>query len=299
MSTLSDISNSLAATVESVSRAVVTVNARPRLASTGIHWRAGMIVTADHTVRADEDITVTRPDGRTVAATLAGRDSGTDLAVLRVTDTDLPTATLGDPASLRVGHLVMAIGFGPRASWGAVHALGGRWRTGRGGEVDQFLRPALTLYPGFSGGPLVDAEGRVVGMNSSGLSRHLELTVPATTVSRVADELFEKGRVTRGFIGVGLHPVPLPDAWRKALPFSTEVGLMVVSVQPDGPAATAGVILGDVLAALDGTPVQESDDVQRLVSARRVGTTLLATILRAGSPTDVRITVGERPARKR
>jgi len=136
-------------------------------------------------------------------------------------------------------------------------------------------------------------------MNSSGLSRQLELTVPATTVSRVADELFEKGRVTRGFIGVGLHPVPLPDAWRKALPFSAEIGLMVVSAQPDGPAATAGVILGDVLVALDGTPVQDSDDVQRLVSARRFGTTLAATILRAGLPTDVRITIGERPARKR
>jgi S1-C subfamily serine protease len=299
MSTLPEISNLLAAAVESVSPAVVAVNARPRLASTGIHWRAGMIVTADHTVRADEDITITRADGRTFPATLAGRDPGTDLAVLRVTDADVPTVELGDPASLRVGHLVMAVGYGPRASWGMVHALGGRWRTGRGGEVDQFLRPGLTLYPGFSGGPLVDAQGRVVGMNTSGLSRQLELAVPATTVSRVADELLEKGRVTRGFIGVGLHPVPLPDAWRRALPIPAEIGLMVLSAQPDGPAATAGVMLGDVLVALDGTPVHESDDVQRLVSARRVGATLVATILRAGSPTEIRITVGERPPRRR
>ena len=299
MSTLTEISDLFAAAIEAVSPAVVAVNARPRLASTGIHWRAGMIVTADHTVRADEDITITRSDGRTLPATLAGRDPGTDLAVLRVTDADIPIVNLGDPASLRVGHLVMAIGFGPRASWGMVHALGGRWRTGRGGEVDQFLRPGLTLYPGFSGGPLVDAQGRVVGMNSSGVSRQLELTVPATTVSRVADELFEKGRVTRGFIGVGLHPVPLPDAWRRALPTPAEVGLMVLSAQTDGPAATAGVMLGDVLVALDGTPVHESDDVQRLVSARRVGATLAATILRAGSPMEIRITVGERPLRRR
>lgn len=299
MSTLREISDLFAAAVESVSSAVVAVNARPRLASTGIHWRRGMIVTADHTVRTDEDITITRGDGSTVPATLAGRDPGTDLAVLRVTDAGVPTVSLGDPASLRVGHLVIAVGHGPRASWGMVHALGGRWRTGRGGEVDQFLRPGLTLYPGFSGGPLVDVEGRVVGMNSSGVSRQLELTVPATTVSRIADELFEKGRVTRGFIGVGLHPVPLPEAWRRTLTTPAEVGLMVLSVQPDGPAAQAGVMLGDVLVALDGTPVHESDDVQRLVSSRRVGATLVATILRAGSPMEVRITVGERPSGRR
>jgi len=299
MSTLREISDLFAGAVESVSSAVVAVNARPRLASTGIHWRQGMIVTADHTVRTDEDITITRGDGSTVPATLAGRDPGTDLAVLRVTDAGVPTVSLGDPASLRVGHLVIAVGHGPRASWGMVHALGGRWRTGRGGEVDQFLRPGLTLYPGFSGGPLVDVEGRVVGMNSSGVSRQLELTVPATTVSRIADELFEKGRVTRGFIGVGLHPVPLPEAWRRTLTTPAEVGLMVLSVQPDGPAAQAGVMLGDVLVALDGTSVHESDDVQRLVSSRRVGATLVATILRAGSPMEVRITVGERPSGRR
>ena len=299
MSTLREISDLFAAAVESVGSAVVAVNARPRLASTGIHWRQGMIVTADHTVRTDEDITITRADGSTVPATLAGRDPRTDLAVLRVTNAGIPTVRLGDPAALRVGHLVIAVGHGPRASWGLVHALGGRWRTRRGGEVDQFLRPGLTLYPGSSGGPLVDGEGHVVGMNSSGVSRQLELTVPATTVSRIADELFEKGRVTRGFIGVGLHPVPLPEAWRRTLTTPAEVGLMVMSVQPEGPAATAGVILGDVLVALDGTPLHDSDDVQRIVSSRRVGTTLVASILRAGSPTELRITVGERPSAKR
>jgi len=299
MSTLREMSDLFAAAVESVSSAVVAVNARPRLASTGIHWRQGMIVTADHTVRTDEDITITLGDGRSVPATLAGRDPGTDLAVLRVTDLGIATASLGAPGSLRVGHLVIAVGHGPRASWGMVHALGGRWRTGRGGEVDQYLRPGLTLYPGFSGGPLVDVLGHVVGMNSSGVSRQLELTVPATTVSRIADELFEKGRVTRGFIGVGLHPVPLPEAWRRTLTTPADVGLMVMSVQPDGPAATAGIMLGDVLVALDGTPLHDSDDVQRLVSSRRVGTMLVASILRAGSPSEVRITIGERPSAKR
>lgn len=299
MNVLLSLSNGLAAAVERVGPAVVAVNARPRLASTGIHWRSGIIVTADHTVRGDEDITITRSDGRRLPATLAGRDPGTDLAVLRVGDADFPTADIADPAALHVGHLVLAVGHGPRVSWGVLSALGGRWRTWRGGEVDQFLRLDLTLYPGFSGGPLVDAEGRVVGVNSSGLSRQLELAIPATTVSRIAGELLDKGRVTRGFLGVGLHPVPLPEAWRRALTAPAEIGLMVVSLQPDGPAATAGVMLGDVLAALDGVPVQASDDVQRMVSAQPVGTALVATVLRAGLPTEIRITVGERPPRRR
>jgi S1-C subfamily serine protease len=299
MNTLVSLSDGLAAAVASVSPAVVSVNARPRLASTGIHWGSGVIVTADHTVRADEDITITRSDGRTLSATLAGRDPGTDLAVLRVGDAELPTADIGDAASLHVGNLVLAVGHGPRVSWGVVSALGGRWRTWRGGEVDQFVRLDLTLYPGFSGGPLVDAQGRVVGVNSSGLSRQLELAIPAATVSRIATELLDKGRVSRGFLGVGLHAVPLPEPLRRALADAPEIGLMVVSTQPDGPAAKAGMLLGDVLIALDGAAVRGSDDVQRVVSARPVGTQLVATILRAGVPTEIRITVGERPSRRR
>ena len=155
------------------------------------------------------------------------------------------------------------------------------------------------MYPGFSGGPLIDAEGRVVGVNSSGLSRQLELAIPATTVTRVTDELLAKGRVSRGFLGVGLHAVPLPEPWGKRLAVATEVGLMVVSLQPDGPAGTAGVVLGDILVALDGAPVSTADDVQRIVSGHKVGATLGVTVLRAGMPTEMRIVVGERPARRR
>jgi S1-C subfamily serine protease len=299
MNALSSLSSELAAAVERVGRVVVAVNARPRLSSTGVHWRPGIVVTADHTVRSDEDITITCPDGRTVAARLAGRDPGTDIAVLRVDAIDLPSAEFGDPASLKVGHIVLAVGDGPRASWGVVSALGGRWRTWRGGEIDQFMRLDLTLYPGFSGGPLVDAEGRVLGMNTSRLSRHLELAIPTTTVARVAEELIDKGRVSRGFLGVGLQPVRLPEAARGALPGAAEDGLIVVSVQPDGPAAKSGLLLGDVLVVLDGVAVGAPEDVQAVVGARRPGSTVTASILRAGAATEVRITVGERPSRSR
>jgi S1-C subfamily serine protease len=299
MSALLSFSDELAAAVERAARAVVTVKARPRIASTGVHWRPGVVVTAEHTVRVDEDITVVRPDGRTMRATLAGRDPGTDLAVLRVADADFPVADVGDPAALKVGHLVLALGYGPRASWGVVSALGGRWRTWRGGEIDQLLRLDATLYPGFSGGPVVDAGGRVVAIATSGLSRRLELAIPASTVERITGELLERGRVSRGYLGVGLHPVRLPSSATRALGRPVEIGLIVTNLEPDGPAMQAGLLLGDILVAIDAQSVDAPDDVQSMIAARRPGSTLAATILRAGVATELRLTVGERPSRGR
>src|SRR5438552_12315646 len=299
MTALPSLSNEWAAAVEQAAGSVVAVNARPRLPSTGVQWRPGIIVTADHTVRSVEDLTVSDREGRTMAATLVGRDPGTDLAVLRIQDTDLATVGLGNSDSLKVGHIVLAVGYGPRASWGIVSAVGGRWRTWRGGEIDQLLRLDLTLYPGFSGGPLVDALGQVVGINTSGLSQRLELAIPASTVTRVADELIEKGHVTRAFLGVGLQPVSLPETARRALAGAPEIGMIVVRVQPEGPAAQAGLLLGDVLVSLDGIHVASTEAVLDAVAARRVGATVSATILRAGTPTDVSITLGERPLRRR
>ena len=301
MNALRSLSDNLAAAVERAGRAVVAVNARPRVPSTGVHWRPGVVVTANHTVAADQSITVVRPDGRDVPATLAGRDPGTDLAVLRVVDADadFPVADVGDAGSLAVGHMVLAVGHGPRASWGVLSALGGRWQTWRGGEIDRLLRLDLTLYPGFSGGPLVDADGRVVGINTSGLSRRLELAIPVSTVARVADELVARGRVSRGYLGVGLQPVRLPESAKRAVGAAGDVGLIVVNLEPDGPAATGGLFLGDVLVAVDGTAVGAPDAVQAMLASRPVGSAVTATVLRAGSAAEIRITVGERPARDR
>ena len=268
MDTLLSLSNDLAGAVERTAPAIVTVHARRRLPSTGIHWRPGVIVTADHTVRAEEDITVTTPDGRALPAVLAGRDPGTDLAVLTVKDAGSVTAALGDDAALKVGHLVLALGYGPRVSWGVIGALGPRWRSWRGGEIERLVRLDLTLYPGFSGGPLVDAGGRVVGLNTSGLARDARLAVPATTVTRVADELLRTGHVSRGYLGLGMQPVRLPEPLRGQLGLTRETGLIVVTVEPDGPAARAGVLLGDVLVALDGAPVSDLDDVQARLGGR-------------------------------
>jgi serine protease DegQ len=298
MEALLSLSNDLAGAVEHAAPAIVAVHARRRLPSTGIHWRPGIIVTADHTVSMEDDITVTASDGRSLPATLAGRDPGTDLAVLRVPEMGSAAATLGDDAALKVGHMVLALGFGPRASWGVVSAVGPRWRSPRGGDIDRLVRLDLVLYPGFSGGPLVDAAGRVVGLNSSGLARESRLAVPVTTVSRVADELLRKGHVSRGYLGLAMQPVRLPEPLRAQLGLTSDVGLIVVTVQPDGPAARAGVLLGDVLVALDGTPVSDLEDVQGRLGSERIGTVVTVGVVRAGGRAEVRITVGEQPRRR-
>jgi S1-C subfamily serine protease len=299
MKTLLSLSNDLASAVERAARSVVAVHARPRLPSTGMHWRPGIVVTAEHTVRVEEEIRVVRADGSAVPARLVARDPGTDIAVLRIDHVDWPLVEVGDGAGLGVGHLVLAVGHGPRASWGVISAVGGAWRTWRGGEVDRFLRVDLVLYPGFSGGPLIDAAGKVAGLVTSGLSRRLELAVPTSTVARVVDELLNRGRVSRGYIGLGLQPVILPEALRHLAPGESAQALIVVSTDADGPAASGGVMLGDVLLALEGRPVHDLGDVQAILAGRGVGAAVTASILRAGTPVEVVITLGERPARGR
>ena len=274
MDTLLSLSNDLAGAVERTAPVIVTVHARRRLPSTGIHWRPGVIVTADHTVRAEEDITVTTPDGRSLPAVLAGRDPGTDLAVLTVKDAGSATAALGDDAALKVGHLVLALGYGPRVSWGVIGALGPRWRSWRGGEIERLVRLDLTLYPGFSGGPLVDAAGRVVGLNTSGLARDARLAVPATTVTRVADELLRTGHVSRGYLGLGMQPVPLPEPLRRQLGLTRETGLIVVTVMSSS-ALT-------VWSAVTMTPGRQWMPVDG--SRRRACTVTMAGAVRSTAP---------------
>ncbi|GAC1467917.1 MAG: trypsin-like peptidase domain-containing protein [Chloroflexota bacterium] len=298
-SALLGLSNNLADAVERAGLSVVAVNGRQQFASSGVHWRPGVIVTADHTIDREEGITVTLPNGQTVPVTLAGRDAGTDLAILKVEGGDVPTAEIADSETLRIGHIVVAVArpgeTGLSASLGTISALSGSWRTWAGGQVDQLIRPDLTLYPGFSGGPLVDAAGRVVGINTSGLSRRLTLALPTSTVNRVAEQLLTRGRIARGYLGIGMQPVRLPDSLRSSLSLEQQDALIVVSVETGGPAEKAGVLIGDILIALDGKPVADTHDVQSLLDPDRVGKPLAATVARGGTRTDVTLTVGERP----
>ena len=295
---LAGLSDDLANAVERAGRATVAVRARRNVAAGGVIWKSGVVITADHVIEQEDDITVILADGKEVKATLAGRDPGTDIAVLRLQNTDLPTAEVGDSAALRPGHLVLAVarpgGAGLAASVGIISAVGGGWRTFRGGQIDALIRADLTLYPGFSGGPLVDALGRVVGINTSGLSRGMPLTIPTITVTRVAEALLSTGHISRGYLGVGLQPVRLPADLTTRLELAQQGGLMVVSVEDNGPAASAGVLLGDILVAIGEKAVDDTSDVQLFLDPGSVGKPTTAKMIRGGALQTLTITVGER-----
>lgn len=302
--TLQAVSNDLAGAVERAAPSVVAINARQRIPSSGVHWRSGTVVAANHTVRRDDDITVIVHDGRVVNATLTGRDPSTDLAVLKLgEDAGLPIAEPADASALRIGHLVLAVGrpgtHGVTASLGVISAVGGSFRTWGGGEIDQLVRLDLSIYDGFSGGPLVDGAGRVLGINTSGLARGMAMTIPASTVNRVTDQLLARGHIARGYLGLGMQPVRLPTPLKEKLKLPSDVGVIVVSVEPGGPADRAGVLLGDVLVALDDRPVSDTGDISALLGTDRIGKTITARIVRGGSSTEASLTVGERPRRGR
>jgi S1-C subfamily serine protease len=287
------LSNELVQAVEQAGRAVVAVNARPRFASSGVVWRPGIVVTAEHAIRRRDEIGITLPDGRTTSATLAGRDAGTDIAVLKLAENGTPPATFGSPETLKPGQVVLAIGRSPdsgvNATMGIMSAVGGPWRSWRGGQIDRYLRLDLTLYPASSGGAVVDTAGRVLGISTSALSRIAGLAVPASTVNRVLDELLRTGHVSRGYLGLGLHPVALPDG---------STGMIVLSAEPDGPAARAGVLIGDILVALAGQPVHDTDDIQTALDGDSVGKPIAARVVRGGQVIEQDITIGERPRRE-
>lgn len=302
------LSRQMAEAVERVSPSIVAVDARPRVRTSGVIWREGVVVSTNHTVRRDEEITVTLHDGRQVKATLAGRDAGTDLAVLRVEGDGEhaanTTAQTADSSTIKVGNLVLAVGRahperGVSASFGIISTLGDEWRTWRGGEIDRLIRLDLAIYLGFSGGALVDAEGRVVGINTSALARGAGVTVPASTVDRVVDQILTHGRIARPYLGVGMHPVALPDKLRDKFQLTQATGLMMLSVEAEAPADKAGITIGDILLALEDTPVADTDDVQAMLGGKKVGVIVKARILRGGEVKEVEITLGERPPRKR
>jgi S1-C subfamily serine protease len=299
---LAILSDQLADAAAMAGDSIVAVHARPRLPSTGIHWQDGVLVTTDGTIRRESDITITLADGRTLPATLAGRDRRTDLAVLKIAAGSLPTARLGDPASLRPGHLVLGLARlgegGPRVSFGAVSAVGGRWRCWKGGELDRLLQSNLALYPGFGGGPLVDATGQIHGINSGGLSRAFATTIPVETVNRVVRQLLERGYVARGWLGAAMQPVRFNPAAQRRLGLDTDSGLVILSVELDGPAASSGLLVGDVIVKLGGRPIEKVEDlVDALGASDVVGRTFNLDLVRGGERIKADVLIGERPRR--
>ncbi len=294
---LSELSDSLAAAVERAAAFTVLVSARRRFPASGIAWSAdGVIVTADHVLEREDKVEVVLPSGERLAATIAGRDPGSDVAALRVPATLAPAEPAPDGAA-RVGSLALALGRptaeGPMASFGVISAVGGPWRTFRGTEVEGYIRPDTTFYPGFSGGPLIDVQGRALGMNSSRLGRGSGLTIPSTALARIVSDLLTAGRVRRAYLGISSQVVRLPAPVASTFE-GRETGLLIVSVEPGSPADAAGLMVGDILVTLASVTLADTDDLQAALSASRIGQPTPATVVRAGELRDLTVTPGER-----
>ncbi|HUI41859.1 MAG TPA: trypsin-like peptidase domain-containing protein [Terriglobia bacterium] len=298
------LSGEFSAACEAVSGGVVAIDSGGRVAASGICWKDGVVVTASHLVRENGELTVLTGSGARLKGALAGRDPGRDLAVIHVEDGgSLKPVELADSGALRVGQWVLAVGRSGRgelaASLGIIARLGGEWSTWRGARLDQLIRPDVTLYPGQSGSALVTSGGKAAGMNTLALARSAAITVPADSVTRVAEELLVRGYLARPYLGVAAQPVDLPPELRAKLPEAAQGGLLVTHVEPDGPAAQAGVMLGDVLVRFSGRPV---DDIERLheeLSRLRAGAEATLDLVRGGALASVKAKVGELPPRRR
>jgi S1-C subfamily serine protease len=300
MSDLSTISNQLADAVAAAGAWTVRVQARRGPPASGIALAADLVLTADHVVdpSREDSIRLGLPDGSEVGGSVVGRDPATDLAVLRVASGSSPLtparAAAGEP---RTGALVVVVGrpgSEPNASLGLITGHGGPARTRRGGILERFLQVDAVLYPGFSGGPLVDAEGAVLGMITSGLGfGGPAVALPWSLATQIADTLGQHGKVPRGYLGVGSQPVTLSPQV-KDLIGGQERGLLVVQVAEGGPAATAGLLQGDILVRLDGSAVTNADDLQSLLGPNRVGSGATASVVRGGELRELPVTIGSR-----
>ena len=298
-SSLVDFSNELANVVERAGASVIAVEEGGREGVSGTLWREGVAVTAEHTIRGRDEVTVKLPSGERATAQVAGRDSGTDLAVLRVPGAQ-GHADLADEASTRVGEIVLSIGRrkaeGLAATYGVISAIGGPWHTWQGARIDRWLRLDLRPFPGFSGGPVVNARGEAVGMATSG-PRLTAVTIAASTVSRVVDQILLKGRIVHGYLGVGVQAVAFPKGTAKGLGLSAERGLLVVMVEPQGPAANAGLLLGDILVSIAGAELSGTHSLQAALGGEDIGKPVKVDIVRGGQLLHVDVVVGERPER--
>jgi len=293
MATLSDLSRDIADLVGRLGPSVVRVDARGGRPASGIIWADNLVLTADHVLEQEDTVQVTGATA-TVKATIAGRDPGTDLALLRAEGLNGVPAPRGRSTDIRVGQVVLAIGQPGelQVTVGIVSGLSGAFRSWRGGQAERLIQTTAELLPGFSGGPLVDAEGRVIGINSWNFGRGVSHAVPLETADRVAESLRTHGRIRRAYLGLGAQPVRLSERLAKQL--GQESGLLVVTVEAGGPAQTAGLLQGDTIVTVDGDPMRHLDELFGKLGALEVGSAHRLGVVRAGERKDVAVTVGER-----
>jgi S1-C subfamily serine protease len=285
----------MAAAAEKAGASTVMVNARRRIPATGIAYAPDLILTANHVVEREEGITVKLSDGSEVPATIAGRDHGTDLALLRL---ERPLAKPVETAQeAKIGQLVLALGrpseAGIEASLGVVSAVGGPVHT-RHGAIDKYIRTDTIPFPGFSGGPLVDAEGRVVGLNTSGFGQGAALTIPADLAWRVAEQLAKHGSVRRGYLGVRSQNVEISAAAQQALKREQATGLLLIGIEKDSPAEAAGLMVGDIIVGVDRHPVSDHDELFARLSGDVIDKSTPVEVLRGGQPQNINVKIGAR-----
>jgi S1-C subfamily serine protease len=282
--------------VERIAGSVVAVHGGGRWSASGIHWRSGVIVTAEEALERDDNIEITLPGGRQVEASLVGRDPTTDVAVFRFPPDGLPTAPTAD-ASPRSGQVVLAVGShegAPLAALGIVSLAGGAWQSRRGGTIDSLIRLDIALHRAGEGGALVDVQGQVIGMTVLG-PRRRALAIPTSTINRTVDQLLAKGHVFRGYLGAGLQPVRLGHATADAQPAGSGRGVLVVSLDPAGPAARAGLLVGDIVVSWNAEQVDRVRDIMRLLGPDSAGKAVDLGLMRGGVQMPLKVLIGERP----
>jgi len=296
---LIELSNALAQATERAATSAVAVHTESRGSASGVIWRAGIIVTAEHALRRDEDIQLTLPDNRVVAAALVGRDPSTDLAVLKCPEAPSNAAVQGDVATLKPGSLTLVVGrtraSGPVAALGVVSLVAPERRTWTGAALVPYIRLDVGLQPTAIGGAVVDAQGRIVGIATPRFARFGAIAIPAPAVDRVVDTLLKKGHIPQGYLGVGLQPVLLPDALRQSLQRTEKTAAIVLEVEPESPAHKAGIVIGDILITLAGRPVARLEDVHSQLHGEAIGKPLALKFVRGGAAQEVNIVVSERP----
>lgn len=299
---LSSLSNELSNLVQRISPSVVAVHARRHLPSSGVHWGPDLVVTADHTIAREEDIRVTLPDGKTLAASLLGRDPGADLAALKVPGLG-PAAVMNTQDKASLGEFALVVGRSPdsgaNASLGIIGAVSGAWRTWRGGRLEQYVRLDATLYANSSGGAVVNSRGSVLGIATSALSRVAGLAIPTSDVARVTNQLIEKGHVPQGYLGIGVYSVPVPESLKSKLALQNSSGILILNVEKGGPAERGGVLLGDLLISLNSKAMEKVEDLQTFCASGVIGKAVKARFIRAGAIFETSIVAGERPQRER
>jgi S1-C subfamily serine protease len=294
------ISNALAEATEKAAAHTVAVHAEPRGPSSGVIWRPGLIVMAEHALRRDEEIQVTLPDGKVAEAKLLGRDPSTDVALLKCEAASGAPGTFADAAGIKPGQLALVVGrtrvSGPVAALGCVSLVTGERRIWGGAAIAPYVRLDVALQRTAVGGAVVEASGKIAGMATPKFAPGGALALPAATINRVVDALLAKGHIPRGYLGVGLQPIRLPENLREALQRKEKTAAIVLEVEPNGPAHKAGVLIGDILIGINGKPVMRLEDVHAHLHGEQIGKALSAEFLRGGERRETSLVVGERPS---